>query len=68
MGSTQTEETGPAFDHDMIGILDRNLIQTFTGQPAIGERIILHGRALDESGRGVPGVLPEIWQANAGGR
>jgi protocatechuate 3,4-dioxygenase beta subunit len=68
MGSTLTEETGPVFGHDMIGILDNNLILNFTGQPAIGERIILHGRVLDESGRGVPGVLLEIWQANAGGR
>lgn len=68
LGSTLTEETGPAFGQSMIGALDNNLIVNFTGQPAIGERIILHGRVLDENGRGVPGVLVEIWQANAGGR
>ena len=68
MGSTLSEETGPAFGHSMIGELDNNLIMNFTGAPAIGERIIMHGRVLDESGRGIPGVLVEIWQANAGGR
>ena len=68
MGSTLSEETGPAFGHSMIGEMDNNLIMNFTGQPAIGERIIMHGRVLDENGRGVPGALVEIWQANAGGR
>ena len=28
----------------------------------------MHGRVLDEDGRGVPDALIEIWQANAGGR
>jgi protocatechuate 3,4-dioxygenase beta subunit len=28
----------------------------------------VHGRVLDETGRGVPNTLVEIWQANAGGR
>ena len=68
MGSTLSEETGPAFGRDMLGERDNNLILNFTGQPAIGERIIMHGRVLDETGRPVPGVLVEIWQANAGGR
>lgn len=66
--STLSEQTGPAFGHAMIGELDNNLIMNFTGQPAIGERIIMHGRVLDERGRAVPNVLVEIWQANAGGR
>lgn len=66
--STLSEETGPAFGQSMIGELDNNLILNFTGQPAVGERIILHGRVRDENGRGVAGVLVEIWQANAGGR
>lgn len=68
LGSTLSEETGPAFGHDAIGKLDNNLVLNFTGQPAIGERIILHGRVVDENGRGVPHALVEIWQANAGGR
>ena len=28
----------------------------------------MHGRVLDEDGRGVPNTLVEIWQANACGR
>jgi len=68
MGSTLSEETGPAFGRDMLGELDNNLILNFTGQPAVGERIIMHGRVIDESGRPVPNTLIEIWQANAGGR
>ncbi|MBK4214625.1 protocatechuate 3,4-dioxygenase subunit beta [Paracoccus caeni] len=68
LGSTLSEETGPAFGQNAIGDLDNNLILNFTGQPAIGERIILHGRVVDENGRGIPNVLVEIWQANAGGR
>ncbi len=68
LGSTLSEETGPAFDHSMIGELDNNLVMNFTGRPAVGERIIMHGRVLDENGRGVPNVLVEMWQANAGGR
>lgn len=67
-GSTLSEETGPAFGRDMLGALDNNLILNFTGQPAVGERIIMHGRVMDESGRPVPNALIEIWQANAGGR
>jgi protocatechuate 3,4-dioxygenase beta subunit len=35
---------------------------------ALGERIIVAGRVLDEDGRAVPGSLIEIWQANACGR
>jgi protocatechuate 3,4-dioxygenase, beta subunit len=35
---------------------------------AIGPRIIVYGRVLDERGKGVPGALLEFWQANAGGR
>ena len=38
------------------------------GGEALGERIIVTGRVLDETGRPVPGTLVEIWQANAAGR
>ena len=56
------------FGHEVLRERDNNLILNFTGQPAIGERIIVHGRVLDEYRRPVPGALLEIWQANAGGR
>jgi len=68
LGSTLSEETGPVFGRDMLGERDANLVLNFTGEPAIGERIIVHGKVLDETARPVPGVLIEIWQANAGGR
>ena len=70
MESTLTEETGPRFGHGRLGGLDNNLILNFSkgAAPAIGERILMHGRVLDELGRPVPHTLVEIWQANAGGR
>lgn len=70
METTVSEETGPRFGHDMIGPLDNNLILNFSrgAAPAIGERILMHGRVCDESDRPVANTLVEIWQANAGGR
>ncbi|MGJ8623060.1 MAG: protocatechuate 3,4-dioxygenase subunit beta [Yoonia sp.] len=67
---TLTELTGPTFGHDTIGELDNDMIQNYAqpGGSAIGPRIIVHGKLLDENGRGVPGKLIEVWQANAGGR
>lgn len=64
-----SEITGPTFGHDDIGPLDNDLIRNFAqdGEP-IGERIVVHGRVLDENGQGVPNTLVEFWQANAGGR
>ncbi len=62
--------TGPAFGHDILGALDHDLIVNYAapGASAIGPRILVHGRLLDEDGRPVPGKLIEVWQANAGGR
>jgi len=70
MPQTLSEVTGPVFGQNMIGPLDNDLILNFakSGESAIGPRIIVYGRVLDESGRGVPNVLVEFWQANAGGR
>ena len=67
---TLSEQTGPVFGHDILGELDNDLIHNFAapGESAIGPRIIVHGRVLDQSGKGIPGVLVEFWQANAGGR
>ena len=64
-----SEVTGPVFGHDELGPLDHDLILNYArgGEP-IGERTIVHGRVLDEHGRGVPHALVEVWQANAGGR
>lgn len=64
-----SEITGPTFGHSDIDPIDNDLIRNYakTGDP-VGERIILHGRVLDENARPVPETLVEIWQANAGGR
>jgi protocatechuate 3,4-dioxygenase, beta subunit len=64
-----SEITGPVFGQGDIGPLDNDLIRNYAkdGEP-VGERIIVHGRVLDENGRGVPNTLVEFWQANAGGR
>lgn len=64
-----SEVTGPVFAPEELGALDHDLIRNYaqTGDP-IGERIIVHGHVRDENGKPVPGVLIEIWQANAGGR
>lgn len=70
MESGPSEETGPTFGHAAFGALDNNLILNWTkgAAPAVGERILMHGRVLDENARPVPNTLVEIWQANAGGR
>ncbi len=70
LNNTLSEINGPVFGHDMIGELDNDLIHNFAkpGESAIGPRIIVHGRVLDERGVGQGGVLLEYWQANAGGR
>lgn len=67
---TLAETTGPAFGHSLLGELDHDLITNFArdGHSAIGERIEVHGRVLDEAGRPVANALVEVWQANAGGR
>jgi protocatechuate 3,4-dioxygenase, beta subunit len=64
-----SEITGPVFGHNELGPLDNDLIRNYAkdGDP-VGERILVHGRVLDESGRPVPHTLVEFWQANAGGR
>lgn len=70
LDGTISEITGPVFGHSILGEMDNDLIHNFAkaGESAIGERIIVHGRVLDERGRPVPGALLEFWQANAGGR
>lgn len=70
LNNTISEITGPVFGHDIIGELDDDLLHNFAkpGESAIGERIIVRGRVLDERGIGVSGALVEYWQANAGGR
>jgi len=70
MESTISEETGPRFGDHAFGPLDNNLVLNWSkgASAAIGERILVHGRILDENCKPVPSALIEVWQANAGGR
>lgn len=66
MPHTMTEATAPRFDPALFpphADLSRR-----DGRAAIGERILIGGRVLDEDGRPVRGTMIEIWQANAAGR
>lgn len=69
-GNTLSEMNGPVFGHNILGKLDDDLVLNYAtpGESAIGERIIVHGRVMDERGVGISNVLVEFWQANAGGR
>ena len=64
---TLTERTGPVFGQEFLRDRDNDLTAQHAGDP-IGERILVHGRVLDEDGRPVRGALVEVWQANASGR
>ncbi|WP_438990730.1 protocatechuate 3,4-dioxygenase subunit beta [Lentibacter sp.] len=68
--NTPSEITGPRFGHNDIDPHDNDLLMNYAkaGESPIGERIIVHGRVLDENARPVPNTLVEVWQANAGGR
>ncbi len=64
-----SELTGPVYGEDDIGPLDKDLTRNSIkdGEP-LGERIIVTGQLLDDSGKPIPHALIEVWQANAAGR
>jgi protocatechuate 3,4-dioxygenase beta subunit len=64
---TLSEVTAPVFGYDEVKPADADLTKQHKGEP-LGERIVVSGRVLDESGKPVPEMLLEIWQANAAGR
>ncbi|MGE4057151.1 MAG: protocatechuate 3,4-dioxygenase subunit beta [Vicinamibacterales bacterium] len=64
---TLSDLSAPVFGSDAVGPLDDDLTRQHAGEPA-GQRIVVSGRVLDDSGRPVPNALIEIWQANAAGR
>jgi len=64
---TPTELTGPLLGAGRVGALDHDLTRQHDGEP-LGERIVVHGRVIEDDGRPVPGTLIEAWQANAAGR
>jgi len=66
---TLSELTGPGPAVSAVTPEDSNLTRNAgTGGEAIGQRIIVTGRVLDQDGRPVPNTLIEVWQANAAGR
>ena len=66
---TLSEVTGPLFGTETVQEGDSDLTRNArTGAEAMGERLIVVGRVLDEDERPVPNALIEIWQANAAGR
>lgn len=71
--ASASERSGPTFNGLEIGQYDNDLLMNFRSQESqaglpIGERIIMHGRVIDQFGKPVPNTLVEMWQANAGGR
>ncbi len=65
--ATLSEVTGPLFRETTIGEHAADLSEE-SGRAALGERIVVSGRVLDENGRPVRNTLVEVWQANAAGR
>jgi protocatechuate 3,4-dioxygenase beta subunit len=66
---TLSEVTGPGPAISAVTSEDADLTRNAgTGGEAIGQRIVVTGRVLDEHGAPVPHTLVEVWQANAAGR
>src|SRR2546430_16513226 len=66
---TLSELTGPGPAISAITPEDADLTcNAGSGGEAIGHRIIVTGRALDDRGTPLPNILLELWQANAAGR
>lgn len=61
------EQSGPFYGDVTVDPAEADLTRHGAGEP-LGERIIVTGRVLDGDGTPLPGVLVEIWQANAAGR
>ena len=67
LAPTRTELTGPVLGEGRVGALDHDLTRQHDGEP-LGERIVVHGRVVEEDGRPVADTLVEVWQCNAAGR
>jgi protocatechuate 3,4-dioxygenase, beta subunit len=64
---TLSEITGPSFESAPVETKACDLTHHARGE-ALGERIVVQGRVVDEDGRPLPHCLLEIWQCNAAGR
>jgi len=66
---TLSEISGPRFGRERLREASQDLTRPAQAHgEALGQRIIVHGRVLDERGRPERGALVEVWQANAAGR
>jgi len=66
---TISELTGPGPAISAVTPEDADLTKNAgTGSEALGQRIIVTGKVVDENGVPIPHTLLEIWQANAAGR
>ncbi len=68
---TLSEVTGPVFGKELIRKDKAGNMSDLTAHGSdapLGQRIVVHGRVLDENGRPVRNALIEVWQANAAGR
>ena len=66
---TLSEITGPLFSGIKLDPEEVDLTRNAdTGKEAMGERIIVVGKVMDEDERPISNTLIEIWQANAAGR
>ena len=64
---TLSEVTGPRFGRAALRPEDQDMTR-FGGGAALGERIVVGGRLVDEDGKPIRDALVEIWQANSAGR
>jgi len=64
--TTPTESAAPRFSPQWYA--PHADMSQVNGKAAMGERIIVAGRVLDENGRPVRGAMVEVWQANSSGR
>src|ERR1051325_5296184 len=64
---TLSEVTGPSFASGWSGAALVDLTKGKAGE-AIGERMYITGRVLDEDGKPVANTLVELWQCNSAGR
>jgi protocatechuate 3,4-dioxygenase beta subunit len=66
IATTLTEAAAPRMEARLFpGHADMSRVD---GKAAMGERIIVAGRLLDEGGLPVRGAMVEVWQANSAGR
>jgi protocatechuate 3,4-dioxygenase beta subunit len=66
---TLSEITGPLFSNIKLEPGENDLTRNAdTGKEAMGERIIVVGKVMDENEKPIPNTVIEIWQANSAGR